>query len=278
MFDRLKKLLISLFGIKSKSRSPIPQKDNQNVNSVKGEELSEVERELLTEHFSCKVISKPKGTQFIHGGQVDFNFYPLSDKPIWLDLNTSNINNFFYGKSSGRKYVTNFIAKEGLKLAEFKLVDTTKLKLGGITRTDECLSLYIKELDQKLDGLIGPTGHVMLISPQDKVKPENQNASQTAELKSLVNKFKVKEIQFSHARIESGSEVIDEHNTYKLSTSMDVIKVSKESLAGISFLHLSKEEALYHVAKSFDRKSVLLDDKYLISAAYYENIQFIEKV
>ncbi|WP_282146148.1 hypothetical protein [Alteromonas stellipolaris] len=243
-------------------------------------QLSKEQSKIVKEWFTEEQKMLPVGTKFLHGGNVDFSFFPVMDKPIWLAEFQNDTTDFAYGKSVLRKYQTVFSSQRDLKLMRFNEENTAPLalKLGGLSiqALDQLLATFLHSHDG-VDGLIGPSNNVMLSRPDKLLTSESYSVEKGKEFANFcqtINSTKVAK----PIRLESGQVVQHFGRDYKVVCNFKVLELNCSIREFTSLNLISPEEALYHFAKLKKALTLIDNDGFLMFAPLFEDYGFIEPI
>lgn len=235
---------------------------------------------MLECYFSSEMKIIKESSFFLHGGFENLNYSPLKRQPMWLAYfsSESEVEDFSYGKDNSRRYVTKFHNKDEIKLLIFKEVNTvpiaSKLKPFSSLPLDRALASYVKS--KGAQGLIGPTGHVMLNEPANIVYPTDFNVSQNKFFLMLISQVENGKISYIKRRVHKNDMLKSNNITYKALLSFDVLEFDKEELNQIEFSVLSLDDAIYHLARYIDSKPAVINNS-LMGSSWYEKMQYIKE-
>lgn len=252
----------------------------ENGSSNSNYELTSNEELILEEYFLPRIKTIKENSFFLHGGFEDLNYSPLKKQPIWLAYftNETEIDGFSYGSNVCRRYVTKFRNESELKLLHFKEVNTApiaeRLKLCTSQRLDRALALYLKK--KGVQGLIGPTNHVLLIEPINAIMPIEFDNIKSDFLLALISLFESGRIKCNKCRVKKGEVFKSDQVNYKALIDFDVLAFDQEEINQIEFKTLSLDGAIYHLARYIDSKPAVIG-QCIIDAMWYEKNMFIEK-
>lgn len=199
--------------------------------------------------FISKEIKTIKiNSHFTHGGAVNFEFYPLTNKSIWLEQSSEST----YGKQKETRYVSEFYSESDIKLFQLTIGNMHELAQQlGVTKSKEVdgiLESYLKENNEAV-GFIHSKNKVFLMNPNNIIKPKNYDVFKRQDIENIFNIVSDNE-RCCTKELPMGTKVNNRGQHYRLKAPISVMNLNDFLLKEIylSRKYLTFDDALYHLA------------------------------
>lgn len=252
-------------------------------SDVKPEGLTEEDIEILSPYFDSDGEVLTPSLKLLHGGMVNFQFFPLLDKAMWFQIAERVGPKSDY---SNRSYLSEFRVKNRANLLRLSVDNTAplarKLRCSSPCSVDRKLSLYLADKD--FDGFISLSGkNVLLLNPARYVEPVSFDPEKNFEFLAFCQKIEATEPR--QIEINSKTKIIGAEGKFRPTSNLSVwcipYEISKNLPKGQS------EEFLYHFTQikrlhnDCEQTFCVIDHPeglYFVNAELAERYNFIQKL